>query len=133
MLSRIPFIHLVENLIRLTVCNNLTIAQYICAMAYSQGLTYIMIGDKDADIEADQVFNAFLDIDHRDWINACKGGDKATCDFVNYSGALAETVLLGNVAYRAGGFDWDSTNLKTTGNAQAQSLIKEQYRPGWEI
>ena len=69
---------------------------------------------------------------HQEWISACKGGERATCDF-DYSGPLAETVLLGNVAYRSGGFDWDSKTLKTGGNAQAQSLIKEQYRPGWEI
>ena len=70
---------------------------------------------------------------HKEWLTACKGGQRATCDFVNYSGALAETVLLGNVAYRAGGFDWDSGALKTGDNAKAQALIKETYRPGWEI
>lgn len=69
---------------------------------------------------------------HREWIAACKGGEPATCNF-DYSGPLAETVLLGNVAYRAGGFDWDWQNLETTGNADAQALIKEAYRPGWEI
>ena len=70
---------------------------------------------------------------HKEWINACKGGERATCDFVDYSGPLAETVLLGNVAYRAGGFDWDYKTLKTGDNADAQQLIREQYRAGWEI
>ncbi len=69
---------------------------------------------------------------HREWIDACKGGPAATCHF-DYSGPLAETVLLGNVAYRAGGFDWDSDGLKTKENEQAQSLIREAYRQGWEI
>ncbi|MGI9472301.1 MAG: Gfo/Idh/MocA family protein [Rubripirellula sp.] len=69
---------------------------------------------------------------HKEWIAACKGGDPATCNF-DYSGPLAETVLLGNVAYRSGGFDWDSANLKTGDNQAAQSLIREAYRPGWEI
>ncbi|MCE9554784.1 MAG: Gfo/Idh/MocA family oxidoreductase [Planctomycetes bacterium] len=69
---------------------------------------------------------------YNEWIAACKGGQPATCNF-DYSGPLAEAVLLGNVAYRAGGFDWDSENLKTTGNDKAQALIREAYREGWEI
>lgn len=69
---------------------------------------------------------------HKEWIAACKGGDAATCDF-EYSGPLTETVLLGNVAYRAGGFDWDAKGLTTGDNKNAQALIKESYRPGWEI
>ncbi|MGB0599119.1 MAG: Gfo/Idh/MocA family protein, partial [Rubripirellula sp.] len=34
---------------------------------------------------------------HAEWIKACKDGSETTCNF-NYSGALTETVLLGNVA-----------------------------------
>ena len=30
---------------------------------------------------------------HKEWINACKGGEAATCNF-DYSGPMAETVLL---------------------------------------
>ena len=69
---------------------------------------------------------------HREWIEACKGGEPATCNF-DYSGPLAETVLLGNVAFRAGGFNWESSALKTEGNEKAQDLIRESYRPGWEV
>lgn len=69
---------------------------------------------------------------HREWINACKGGEAATCDF-DYSGPLAEAVLLGNVAFRAGGFDWNAKQLQTVGNPAAQNLIREAYRKGWEI
>ncbi|NND99053.1 MAG: Gfo/Idh/MocA family oxidoreductase [Pirellulaceae bacterium] len=69
---------------------------------------------------------------HNEWINACKGGEAATCNF-DYSGPMAETVLLGNVAYRAGGFDWDAKTLQTGSNAAAQALIQEPYRRGWEI
>ena len=66
------------------------------------------------------------------WIAACQGGEPASCNF-DYSGPLTETVLLGNVAYRAGGFDWDAANLKAKGNDKAQELIREPYRRGWEI
>jgi hypothetical protein len=69
---------------------------------------------------------------HKEWFLACKGGEKATCRF-DYSGPLTETVLLGNVAYRAGGgFAWDAANLKATGNPQAERYLKSYFRKGWE-
>ena len=69
---------------------------------------------------------------HKEFITACRGGEPATCNF-DYSGPLAETVLLGNVAYRAGGFKWDAKTLRAGTNAKAQMLIKESYRKGWEV
>lgn len=69
---------------------------------------------------------------HNEWVKACRGEEPATC-FFDYSGPLAETVLLGNVAYRAGGFDWDAATLNTGDNSQAAALIREKYRKGWEI
>jgi len=69
---------------------------------------------------------------HKEWIRAAKGGKAATCNF-DYTGPLTEAVLLGNVAYRAGGFDWDTKNLKAGGNDKAQALIREAYRKGWEV
>jgi hypothetical protein len=70
---------------------------------------------------------------HQEWINACKGDAPATCEF-GYSGPLTETVLLGNVAYRAGGeFEWDAENLKAIGNDKAANLIVPEFRKGWEI
>jgi predicted dehydrogenase len=69
---------------------------------------------------------------HREFIQACKGGPAATCAF-DYSGPMAETVLLGNVAYRAGGFDWDAQTLTPKGNEAAARLIRETYRDGWAI
>jgi predicted dehydrogenase len=69
---------------------------------------------------------------HDEFITACKGGQVATCNF-DYSGPLAETVLLGNVAYRGGGFDWQPDAMQTGDNATAQALIRQSYRKGWEI
>jgi hypothetical protein len=68
---------------------------------------------------------------HTEWLNACRGGEKATCDF-SYSGPLTEAVLLGNVGYRAGPFDWDAGTLKAS-TASAQALIQPPYRKGWEV
>lgn len=71
---------------------------------------------------------------HKEWINACKGDAPATCEF-GYSGPLTETVLLGNVAYRAGGkeFQWDAEKLKAIGNEAAQDQIVPEFRKGWEV
>ncbi|MEZ6091471.1 MAG: Gfo/Idh/MocA family oxidoreductase [Pirellulaceae bacterium] len=70
---------------------------------------------------------------YKEWIAACKGGDPATCDF-EYSGPLAEAVLLGNVAYRSeGGFDWDGPTLTASNNERVAPLLKENYRKGWEV
>jgi predicted dehydrogenase len=70
---------------------------------------------------------------HQEWFNACKGGKPATCDFA-YSGPLTETVLLGNIAFRAkGGFVWDAAALKPTGNPLAEQFIRPTFRKGWGI
>lgn len=70
---------------------------------------------------------------HAEWIRACKTGEPTTCNF-EYSGALTESVLLGNVAYRAGGkLDWDSSKLRANGCREADAFIHHQYREGWKI
>lgn len=70
---------------------------------------------------------------HKEWIQACKGGPAATCNF-DYTGPMAEAVLLGNVAYRAQGeFEWDAETLSTGKNERAQQYIREEFRQGWEI
>ena len=70
---------------------------------------------------------------HAEWIKACKDGSPTTCNF-DYSGALTESVLLGNVAYRTGQkLQWDAENLRATNCPAADKFIQKQYRPGWEI
>jgi predicted dehydrogenase len=70
---------------------------------------------------------------HAEWIKACKDGSPTTCNF-DYSGALTESVLLGNVAYRVGQkLDWDAKNLKATNCPEADKYISKQYRAGWEV
>ena len=70
---------------------------------------------------------------HAEWIKACKEGSPTTCNF-DYSGALTESVLLGNVAYRTGKqLDWDGKNLKATNCPEADSYIRKDYRQGWEV
>ena len=60
--------------------------------------------------------------------------EPATCNF-EYSGPMAEAVLLANVAYRASAsFDWDPENLRPTKrNAKVEALIKPPFRKGWDL
>ncbi|MEO8498304.1 MAG: Gfo/Idh/MocA family oxidoreductase [Planctomycetota bacterium] len=70
---------------------------------------------------------------YKEWFAACKGGAPATCNF-DYSGPLSETVLLGNVAYRAeGSFAWDAVNLKASGNENVAQYLRTEFRAGWEV
>lgn len=69
----------------------------------------------------------------KEWVLACKTGSPTTCNF-DYSGALTESVLLGIVAFRAGGkIQWDARQLKVTNDARANELVTKQYRKGWEL
>ncbi len=70
---------------------------------------------------------------HAEWIKACKDGSPTTCNF-DYSGALTEAVLLGNVAYRTGEtLQWDAKNLKAVNCPAADQYIQKEYREGWEV
>ena len=52
----------------------------------------------------------------------------------DYAGRLTETVLLGNVALRAGKqIEWDGENMKITNAPDAQQYITREYRKGFEV
>jgi len=70
---------------------------------------------------------------HAEWIKACKDGSPTTCNF-DYSGALTEAVLLGNVAYRVGQpLEWNAKTLKATNCPAADKFVSKEYRKGWEV
>jgi predicted dehydrogenase len=70
---------------------------------------------------------------HAEWFQACKTGSPTTCNF-DYSGTLAEAVLLGNVAHRVGKkLQWDAVNLKAVGCPEADRYIHKSYREGWKL
>ena len=70
---------------------------------------------------------------HAEWIQACKKGTPTTCNF-DYSGALTESVLLGNVSYRTGkALEWDAAALEAPNCAEAMQYIRKEYREGWEV
>jgi predicted dehydrogenase len=67
-----------------------------------------------------------------EWIKACKGDRKTTCNF-DYAGRLIETMLLGLVAYRVGKkLAYDGKAGKTD-NPEADKLFRREYRPGWSL
>lgn len=70
---------------------------------------------------------------YQEWINACKGGRKTLSNF-DYAGPLSESVLLGNVAIRAGKrFAWDGENMKVTSLPEANQFLQRKYREGWTL
>jgi predicted dehydrogenase len=71
---------------------------------------------------------------HQEWLAAIRTGSQTTCHF-DYSGALAEAVLLGNVSYRAGRkrLEWDAEALRATNCPEADAFIRREYREGWTL
>ena len=74
-------------------------------------------------------------LDHQtDWLRAIRNPSRpAGCNF-DYSAPLAETVLLGNVAGRAGKgrtLLWDGQRI--TNDESANAFLRTTYRKGWEI
>ena len=71
---------------------------------------------------------------HRaEFARACKGGKPAGSNF-DYAAGLTETVLLGNVALRAGGrLEWDAKAKRVTNRADADRFLKCSYRRGWRV
>jgi predicted dehydrogenase len=69
----------------------------------------------------------------QDWVRAAKAGTQAGADFA-YSGPLTEMCLLGNVAKRVDApIEWDAANLKVTNLAEANAVVRTEYRKGWSL
>jgi hypothetical protein len=69
----------------------------------------------------------------RQWINACKGNLKTSCDF-DYGSKLIETMLLGLVAYRIGKkVSYDGAAGHCTDCSEANELLRRTYRSGWTL
>ena len=66
-------------------------------------------------------------------VEACLGGAHTTAGF-DYSGPLAEAVLLGTVALRfpKTTLTWNAAAL-TFSESEANQYIRRQYRSGWAV
>ena len=70
----------------------------------------------------------------REWLDACKGGKVKPSGNFEFSGMVTETLLLGNLAIRAGQrLEWDRTNLKVLNSDAAQKIVAPERRKGWEL
>jgi predicted dehydrogenase len=70
---------------------------------------------------------------HREWLEAIRNGGATTCNF-DYAGALTESVLLGNVAYRAASkIQWDAKSGRVTNTRAADLYLRREYRKGWSL
>jgi len=67
------------------------------------------------------------------WIKACKGSLKTSCDF-GYASDMIEMMLLGLVAYRAGKkIHYDGAAGQVTDNREASQYLRRSYREGWTL
>ncbi len=68
-----------------------------------------------------------------EWLAACKGGERAGCDF-EWSGPLTEFVLLGNLALRTGKqLNYDAAAMRITNVPEADALLRQPYHNGWTL
>ncbi len=69
----------------------------------------------------------------REWLDACKGSKAKPGGNFEFSGLVTETLLLGNVATRAGQkLSWDRASMKVNADA-AQKYVRPERRRGWEL
>ncbi|MGI6401300.1 MAG: Gfo/Idh/MocA family oxidoreductase [Thermoguttaceae bacterium] len=75
---------------------------------------------------------------HLEWIQAIKDGKgceegSTSCRF-EYSGKIAEAVLLGCFSYRCGQkLEYDADNMKATNCPDADQYFRQYCRPGWDV
>jgi predicted dehydrogenase len=71
---------------------------------------------------------------YHQFVDAVLGKDKTSTSF-DYSGPLTESVLLGPLAthFPKTTLEWNSKKMKFTNSAEANRLVKRQYRDGWKV
>ncbi len=71
---------------------------------------------------------------YHQWVDACLGTGKTSASF-SYAGPLTEALLLGVVAnrYPDQTLMWDAAQLKVTNLAEANELIRREYRAGFQV
>ncbi|MBQ2629720.1 MAG: Gfo/Idh/MocA family oxidoreductase [Kiritimatiellae bacterium] len=68
-----------------------------------------------------------------EWLEACKGGEKASCNF-DFAQYITEFVQLGNLAIRTGkGVKFDPVAMKVKDNDAANELLRIPYENGWTL
>ena len=68
-----------------------------------------------------------------DWLLACRGGKPAWANF-DFAAALTEFNMLGNVATQCEGtLEFDPVACKIVNNAEADKMLRPEYRQGWSL
>ena len=69
----------------------------------------------------------------QEWAASCRGGAPSMSNF-NYAARLTETMILGNLALKAGGrIEWDAAKQVVTNLPAANKFVKREYRKGYSI
>lgn len=69
----------------------------------------------------------------QEWIQGCKGGTVPLSNF-DHAGPVVELLLLGNVATLVGQrLEFDPVAMKVVNNAEADALLRPEYRQGWSL
>ena len=69
----------------------------------------------------------------QDWLIACRGGKPAWANF-DYADALNEFNMLGNLATQfEGKLEFDPVACKIVNNAEADRMLRPEYRQGWTL
>ena len=68
------------------------------------------------------------------FLDAILGGEMCESHFVQ-TGPMAEAILLGTVAIRVPNtvLQWDARRLRIPNSAEADRLLRRDYRKGWEL
>mgnify|MGYP001980343624 CR=1 FL=1 len=62
--------------------------------------------------------------------------EPGTMSNFGYAGRLTETILIGNLALRAGEgtrIEWDAEKLKSPNVSEVNQFVSRAYRKGWEL
>jgi len=81
-----------------------------------------------------KVYDRIIGGPTQELVRAVRGeGPKPISNFEDHAGPLTEMVLVGNLAVRLGKkIDWDTKKMEARGVPEAQTLLKREYRAGWE-
>ncbi len=70
---------------------------------------------------------------YRDWIRACKGGERACSNF-DIAGPFVQWMLLGVIATNLNTrLEWDAETMRITNNKEANEQLKPKFRQGWRL
>ena len=75
------------------------------------------------------------DDNYKEWLDAIDGKVERGQSAFDYAGPFSETVLLGCLAQRTPGkkLQWDAKAMKVKGHPELDSVIRRDYREGWEV